>query len=195
VAPHRSAAVRGLIGGGSSFRPGYVSLAHRGVLYLEDVAGMPTKARDAALQATADGSIDLEHDGEVRSVGSHALLVGAATPCRCGGGHRCRCTGRDKAAHMEWLKRELFGHFDLVVHVTRPTQEEIAAHVAISTATANAQVNDAAGVLADRVRDPRRDPRLSLIERVAFELAALDGTDEPTAEHRLEASAIASPCR
>lgn len=195
VTVSRTSTVRGLTGGGSSFRPGWLTLANDGVLYLPDVAGMAPKALEATLQAVDAGWVSLEHDGEARSFASEPLLVAATTPCRCGGGRRCRCTTVEKAGHMAWLRRELFSHFDLVVHVHHPTESDIADHQAISTATANAQIDDACDALAYCAVDPRHDPALRLAERVAFELAALDGASAPSDAHHAEARAIASPTR
>lgn len=121
-APHHSLSVAALIGGGSAPRPGEVSLAHHGVLFLDEMQEMPRSALDALRQPLEDGRILIARASCTLSFPSQFTLVGAMNPCACGHfgveGRTCRCSSADIERHRSRISGPLADRIDLAVHVT-----------------------------------------------------------------------------
>ena len=130
-APHHGASAPAVVGGGSSPRPGEVSLAHRGVLLLDELPEFSRSVLESLRQPLEDGVVS------VARVGGHVLfparfqLVGTMNLCPCGGrgdpAVECACTPQRLAAYRERLSRALLDRFDLSVAVPRPRGSELAA--------------------------------------------------------------------
>ena len=126
-APHHSASIAGLVGGGSTPRPGEVSLAHHGVLFLDEMPEFSRAALESLRQPLEDGEITV-----TRAVGSakfpaRVLLVGACNPCPCGWhgvGDRCRCSRGARERYRAKLSGPLRDRFDLQVAL-RPVDPEM----------------------------------------------------------------------
>jgi magnesium chelatase family protein len=119
-APHHTVSVAGLVGGGSGPRPGEVSLAHRGVLFLDEMLEFPRHTLDAMRQPLEDGHVTI-----VRAAGgvrfpAQFTLVGAMNPCPCGyagdESARCVCAPGDVTRYRGRLSGPLADRIDL--HVT-----------------------------------------------------------------------------
>ncbi len=122
--PHHSASVAGLVGGGSPPRPGEASLAHNGVLFLDEMPEFGPAALQCLRQPLEDGSITLVRaEGRLTFPASFAL-VGAANPCPCGflgdTVKPCRCTPAAIERYAARIGGPLMDRIDLVVHVARP---------------------------------------------------------------------------
>ena len=93
-APHQSISTAGLIGGGPRLRPGEVSLAHRGVLFLDEMAEYPRNVLETLRQPMEDGSVTLIRAKERVCLPARFVLVAATNPCPCGhlGDPRRACT-------------------------------------------------------------------------------------------------------
>ena len=122
-APHHSASIAGLVGGGSPPRPGEASLAHNGVLFLDEMPEFGPAALQALRQPLEDGCITLVRvDGRMVFPARFAL-VGAANPCPCGffGDSRRRCTCPDSLVdrYRGRIGGPLMDRIDLVVDVAR----------------------------------------------------------------------------
>jgi magnesium chelatase family protein len=130
-APHHGASAPAVIGGGPAPRPGEVSLAHRGVLLLDELPEFSRAVLEALRQPLEDGMV------AVARVGGHALfparfqLVGTMNLCPCGGrgdpALECSCPPQRIAAYREKLSRALLDRFDLSVAMPRPRALELAA--------------------------------------------------------------------
>ena len=130
-APHHGASAPAVVGGGPSPRPGEISLAHRGVLLLDELPEFPRSVLEALRQPLEDGVV------AVSRVGGHALfparfqLVGTMNMCPCGGrgdpAVECGCSAQRLAAYREKLSRALLDRFDLAVAMPRPRAVELAA--------------------------------------------------------------------
>src|SRR5206468_10335577 len=131
-------------GGGPSPRPGEVSLAHRGVLLLDELPEFSRAVLEALRQPLEDGVV------AVARVGGHALfparfqLVGTMNMCPCGArgdpAVECACTPQRLAAYREKLSRALLDRFDLAVAMPRPRAYELAAPPAEPSAEVRARV-------------------------------------------------------
>lgn len=157
-APHHSASVVSLVGGGSwSLRPGEVSLASQGVLFLDEMGEFPVAALESLRQPLEEGVIRVSRAGGTATFPAHFLLVAAMNPCPCGEGvflGACRCTAADRSRYTRRLSAPLLDRFDLVVSLARPDPEDLLGEPACgcdgSTAESAARVRAAAAFAAER---------------------------------------------
>jgi magnesium chelatase family protein len=122
--PHHSASVAGLVGGGSPPRPGEASLAHNGVLFLDEMPEFGPAALQALRQPLEDGRMILVRaDGRVAFPARFAL-VGAANPCPCGflgdPVKPCTCTPSVVDRYRRRIGGPLMDRIDMVIQVDRP---------------------------------------------------------------------------
>lgn len=120
-APHHSLSVAALVGGGSIPRPGEVSLAHLGVLFLDELQEMPRARLDALRQPMEDGRVFIARAQQSVSFPARFALVGAMNPCPCGFAgdtHKpCSCSAADIQKHRSKVSGPLADRIDLTVHV------------------------------------------------------------------------------
>jgi len=136
-APHHTISPSGLVGGGSSPLPGEVSLAHNGVLFLDELSEFPRPCLEALRQPLEDGRVAIVRGQRTAVYPTRFMLVAATNPCPCGHApaRRCRCTESDLARHRRRLSGPLLDRLDLVVHVQRPRAADLA-RAAVSTSAA-----------------------------------------------------------
>lgn len=119
--PHHSITPAGLIGGGVDLRPGEVSLASEGVLFLDELPEFERRHLDLLRQPIEDGQITLVRSRHRFTLPSRFVLVAGMNPCPCGyRGHAsrpCRCTPRLVSGYMGRISGPLWDRFDLVVDV------------------------------------------------------------------------------
>jgi magnesium chelatase family protein len=143
-APHHTASVPAIVGGGSSPRPGEASLAHRGVLFLDELAEFPRSALEALRQPLEDGTISIARVGGKLEFPARFQLVATMNLCPCGArgdpGGECSCSAARLAAYRDKLSRALLDRFDLVVTVPRPRASELEAVAAESSAPVRQRV-------------------------------------------------------
>jgi len=125
-APHHSTSLAGLVGGGTIPRPGEVSLAHNGVLFLDEMVEFSRASLEALRQPVEDGEIVLARAAGRACFPARVVLVGACNPCPCGWygvGRRCRCTRQARERYTMRLSGPLRDRFDLQVTL-RPVDPE-----------------------------------------------------------------------
>lgn len=130
---HHSITAPALIGGGSLPVPGECSLAHGGVLFLDEVTEMNPRVLDALREPLEARSIHLARAAWKLTFPSDFLLLAAANPCRCGNllepGSLCRCQDSLVARHLSRISGPLLDRFDLVAMLTRvPSQRLLDAY-------------------------------------------------------------------
>lgn len=123
-APHHSISLAGLVGGGSGVAsPGEISRAHRGVLFLDELAEFSPATLQALRQPIESGRIVLIRSGGVVAYPARFQLVSATNPCPCGfagdPGRACRCTPAAVMAYQRSLSGPLLDRIDLQVSVPR----------------------------------------------------------------------------
>lgn len=127
--PHHGASEVSLIGGGTAFmRPGEISLAHNGVLFLDEMGEFPITVLDALRQPLEEGVIRLCRARAAITMPADFLLVGAMNPCPCGEGGApgsCRCTAFMRQRYTRRLSGPLLDRFDLRVAVSRPDVSQL----------------------------------------------------------------------
>ncbi|MBI5106890.1 MAG: YifB family Mg chelatase-like AAA ATPase [Solirubrobacterales bacterium] len=127
-APHHTISASGLVGGGSVPSPGEATLAHHGVLFLDELAEFTRPALEALRQPLEDGRVAIVRGQRTAVYPSRFMLVASTNPCPCGhfGSRRCRCTDGDVQRYRRRLSGPLLDRIDLLVDVGRPAPEDFA---------------------------------------------------------------------
>src|SRR6185312_7544228 len=130
-APHHSASTAAIVGGGPRLRPGEASLAHRGVLLLDELAEFQRPALEALRQPLEDGELIVARAAGSVRFPARFQLVGTMNLCPCGArgdpGAQCNCSAQRLARYRDKLSRALLDRFDLVVTVPRARALELQA--------------------------------------------------------------------
>lgn len=155
-APHHSATVPALIGGGSGIvRPGAVARAAHGVLFLDEAAEFPASVLDSLRQPLESGSITIHRSGVAATYPARFQLVLATNPCPCGNhgvrGAECTCPPAAVRRYLGRLSGPLLDRIDVEVPMTRVT---VASGTQVTTSSvARERVADARARAAHRWRD------------------------------------------
>lgn len=213
-APHHSASAPSIIGGGGRGpRPGEVSLAHRGVLYLDELPEFPRAVLEALRQPLEDGVVTVVRVEGRAVFPARFQLVATMNLCPCGArgdsGVVCNCTPQRVQRYREKLSRALLDRFDLALTMPRPRAVELAAgeaersaDVAVRVLHARARLREDPPHLAESAGHllTHAVERLLLsgrgrarVARVAVTIAALAGADAVSPEHLAEALAYRAP--
>ena len=127
--PHHTATMAALIGGGSAtIRPGEISLAHRGVLFLDELGEFAPSVLDALRQPLEEGVVRVSRAAGSCEFPARFLLVAAMNPCPCGQAGRpgsCRCSDHARQRYARRLSGPLLDRFDLRVMVQRPEPDAL----------------------------------------------------------------------
>ncbi len=119
--PHHTASAVALVGGGSPPRPGEISLAHHGVLFLDELPEFPRAALEALREPLESGTITISRAARRAEFPARFQLVGAMNPCPCGylgsAQKACRCTPDQVARYQNRLSGPLLDRIDLHVEV------------------------------------------------------------------------------
>ena len=137
--PHHTATSVALVGGGSPPRPGEISLAHHGVLFLDELPEFPRRALEALREPLENGRITLSRAATQAEFPAQFQLIAAMNPCPCGylGSplKACRCTPDQVARYQGKLSGPLLDRIDLQVEVATLRPEELL-HAAVGESTA-----------------------------------------------------------
>ena len=142
-APHHTISGPGLVGGGAPPRPGEATLAHHGVLFLDELAEFQRSSLDALRQPLEDGCVTIVRGQRALVFPTRFMLVAATNPCPCGFagvGDRCRCAESDLRRHQRRLSGPLLDRMDLLIGVERPGEHELRAPPYTSSARARERV-------------------------------------------------------
>ena len=125
-APHHTISVAGLVGGGTPPRAGEITLAHRGVLCLDELPEFPRDALEALRQPLEDGRVAIVRARHAVELPCRFMLVAAANPCPCGHGSdsgRCDCSAVARRRYGARLSGPLADRLDLTLAVEQPPPE------------------------------------------------------------------------
>ena len=148
-APHHSASVASLIGGGANAMPGSVSLSHNGVLFLDELPEFSRQALEALRQPLEDGVVSVTRVHNQAQYQSSFMLVASMNPCPCGYfGSRvkqCRCSQRDIRRYLDRVSGPLLDRIDIQIEVDAVPVKEIN----------QGKPAESSAVVAERVRRAR----------------------------------------
>jgi len=212
-APHHTASVAAIVGGGPGPRPGEASLAHRGVLFLDELAEFPRNALEALRQPLEDGMVAVARVGGRLVFPARFQLVATMNLCPCGArgdpGAECSCSAARLAAYRDKLSRALLDRFDLLVTVPRPRGHELEGAPGEPSTPVRARVEAARErASGDSLRRSREADKLltsaverlplsargrARVARVARTIALLAGAEAVEAAHVAEALSFRSP--
>ncbi|WP_214413433.1 YifB family Mg chelatase-like AAA ATPase [Sphaerisporangium fuscum] len=147
MAPHHTATIAAIVGGGSGvIRPGAVSLAHRGVLFLDEAPEFPSRVLDSLRQPLESGKVTVARAAGTVTFPARFMLVLAANPCPCAQPSTpespCQCTPSQRRRYLARLSGPLLDRIDVKVRLTRSTRREL---------LADRQFIEPSAVVAERV--------------------------------------------
>ena len=192
-APHHTISAAGLVGGGTPPRPGEASLAHYGVLFLDELSEFGRGSLEALRGPLEDGHVVIVRGQRVLQLPTRFMLVAASNPCPCGFagvGDRCGCGEAELRRYRRRLSGPLLDRMDLLVNVERPAEPELRAPPLTSSRQARERVRAARerqafrlagtgascnGDMGSRLvrRHGRLDPDAELALGAAYEQGAL----------------------
>jgi len=125
-APHHTISAQGLVGGGGRPRPGEITLAHRGVLFLDELPEFSRAAVDALRQPLEDGRVTIMRGQRTLEFPANAMVVAACNRCPCARApDRCSCTAAELARYLRRLSGPLLDRIDLVCQVEQAATLEL----------------------------------------------------------------------
>jgi magnesium chelatase family protein len=147
--PHHTISAAGLVGGGQTPRPGEISLAHLGVLFLDELPEFKKNALEALRQPLEDGTITITRSSVTASFPAKFMLVAAMNPCPCGyfgdRVHICRCTPQQIRQYQSKISGPLLDRIDL--HIEVPSVKY--------RALSDKQLGESSATIRDRVNKAR----------------------------------------
>ena len=182
--PHHSASAAALVGGGSKPRPGEVSLAHGGVLFLDELPEFSRHCLEVLREPMESGEITLSRASHRFTYPARFQLVAAMNPCPCGylndPEHACRCTPDQIQRYRSRLSGPLLDRIDLLVQVNRLAAGDLLSPRAPGESSACVR----ARVLACRLRQEQRQggPNAHLLPDQLSRVCALGEQEKATLE-------------
>jgi magnesium chelatase family protein len=157
-APHHTASAVALIGGGTPPRPGEVTRAHRGVLFLDELGEFRRDALEALRQPLEEGRISVHRGGRSVSLPCRFALIAASNPCPCGRGAdsgECDCHPAAVARYEAKLSGALADRIEISVGVGRPSAEQMAAEPGEASTAVRDRVAAARELQSERLGEGR----------------------------------------
>ena len=128
-AVHHTASPNGIIGGGTNPKPGEITLAHRGVLFLDEMVEFPRQVLEVLRQPLEDGEVVISRSKQSVKYPCNFILLGAMNPCPCGflgdKEKQCTCTEMQIQRYRAKLSGPLLDRIDLIIEVPRLTTDEL----------------------------------------------------------------------
>ena len=175
-APHHTVSVMGLAGGGSPPRPGEISLAHNGVLFMDELPEFNKETLEVLRQPLEDGQVQISRVSGTEVFPSRFMLVCAMNPCKCGWyGHpsgRCRCKEQDVERYLGRISGPLLDRIDLYVEVSSLEFEELSRRAG----------GESSAVIKERVNEAR------VLQTARY------GSDGPSCNARMEQKELQEFC-
>lgn len=177
--PHHTISMAGLIGGGTVPRPGEVTLAHRGVLFLDELPEFPRSVLEVLRQPLEDRVVRIARANAAFTYPADFILIAAMNPCPCGylgdPDHECTCTDGEIQRYRRKISGPLLDRIDLHVSVSRPKYSELTASVrGESSADVAARVAEARRLQQERLAPWHMHTNSEMSRRQMQETCPLD---------------------
>ncbi len=166
-APHHTISAPGLVGGGTPPRPGEVTLAHRGVLFLDELAEFSRQSLEALRQPLEQGRVAIVRASRRLTFPCRFMLVAAANPCPCGHGPdsgECECPPGAVRAYRAKLSGALADRIDMTLGVGQPSSEALASEEGEPSAPVRERAAEARERTAERLGPGRCNAEMSAAE-------------------------------
>jgi magnesium chelatase family protein len=177
--PHHTASAAALVGGGSVPRPGEISMAMHGVLFLDELPEFDRDVLEVLREPLESGRITISRAARQSDFPARFQLIAAMNPCPCGYlGHysgKCRCTPDQVARYRRKISGPLLDRIDLQLEVPAVQPEEMAARPSGET---SAHIRELVTLARQRQVDRQGMPNVQLAARKLDEVAALDAASE-----------------
>ncbi|HEX7707757.1 MAG TPA: YifB family Mg chelatase-like AAA ATPase [Thermoanaerobaculia bacterium] len=182
-APHHTISMAGLVGGGAPPRPGEVSLAHHGVLFLDELPEFRRETLEVMRQPMEDGHVTIARATRTVTYPAAFTLAAALNPCPCGffndTRRQCSCTPHQIARYLARISGPLLDRIDLQVEVAALTTDEIA----------SVESGEASSLIRDRVEAARQ------IQRDRFRRTGIQCNAEMSTRHLRRWCELDAPSR
>lgn len=180
--PHHTISPTALIGGGRRPRPGEISLAHRGVLFLDELGEFDTRTIDAMRQPVEDGYISIKRTLEEVTFPSRVMIVAAANPCKCGNlwdeKKVCTCKPSQIESHIRRLTGPFSDRIDMHIRMNPVSAEELESaelrRTSVSSREMRHAVEKAIGLQRERYSGTRFSNNGSLDEQGIERFCSID---------------------
>ncbi len=162
--PHHTTSPVGLVGGGATPRPGEISLAHNGVLFLDELPEFPKVATEALRQPLEDGSVTVTRAAAKLTFPASFMLVCAMNPCKCGyfgdSTRQCTCNPAAIKKYLDKVSGPLLDRIDIEIELPSVSYDEISGKTAVgeSSERIRERVNAARKFAAERLRAGGDEP-------------------------------------
>ncbi|MGI6664074.1 MAG: YifB family Mg chelatase-like AAA ATPase [Christensenellaceae bacterium] len=181
--PHHSASTAALIGGGIKARPGEVSLAHGGTLYLDELPEFKRDTLEALRQPIEDGIVSVARVNAKVEYPARFMLVASMNPCPCGNygdaENACRCTPHEISRYLSRVSSPLLDRIDMHIEVSRPRYEELQKkELEEDSLSIRTRVNEARARQTARYKDKKIFPNSQLAGDMFEVYCHLDSASE-----------------
>ena len=189
--PHHTATMPALIGGGANAKPGEVSLAHNGVLFLDEMPEYQRKTLETLRQPLEDGYVTVSRAKQTLEYPARFMLVASMNPCPCGNfgskTQQCKCTASEIHKYVSKLSGPLIDRIDLQIEVDNISYEELRGDgEAESSAEIKKRVEKARAIQRERYKGSNIFVNAYMTNAQVKKYCALDKTCETLLKNAFE---------
>lgn len=157
--PHHSASMASLIGGGQKAKPGEISLAHNGVLFLDELPEYRKDVIEAMRQPLEDGYVSVARAAGSYTYPSNVMLVAAMNPCRCGyygdPSHKCRCSESDVSRYLSKVSGPMIDRIDIELEAKSVKYGDLQKPKGETSAEMRKRIEDARELQKERYKEEK----------------------------------------
>lgn len=155
--PHHTISAQALAGGGAAVRPGEISLAHNGVIFMDEFPEFDRRTKETLRQPLEDGVVNISRTAGTITYPSNLMLIAAMNPCPCGFyGHptkECKCSAAAKKRYMDKISGPILDRIDIHIEVSPVEYEQLSCNSnAESSADIKKRVNRARQIQRERFK-------------------------------------------